>query len=127
MAKFLFVALGGALGSVLRYTVQGWVQRLAGESFPLGTLAVNVAGCLLVGIAAGLFAGSGYLREEYRVGLMVGILGGFTTFSSFGLETYALASAGQLRLALLNITLSCALGLTAVWIGYRYTHHWFGA
>jgi CrcB protein len=126
MTKIFLIATGGAFGSIARYAMQGWVQRWAGGSFPVGTFAVNVLGCLIIGVLAAAFAGPVLIREEYRVGLMVGVLGGFTTFSSFGLETFNLANAGQLRLALANVVLSCAVGFAAVWIGYRAAERWFG-
>ena len=91
MLKVLLIALGGAAGSVLRYLLHGWLQRAAGIRFPLGTLAVNVLGCLLIGCLAALFLAHSQIREEYRLGLTVGVLGGFTTFSTFSLETFKLA------------------------------------
>ena len=126
MNKWLLIAAGGALGSLLRYALQGWVQRLAGGSFPAGTLAVNLIGCLLIGFLAAAFTGPLLIREEYRIGLTVGILGGFTTFSTFGLETFMLANEGQWKYALLNVVLSCAVGFAAVWLGYRAAQRWFG-
>jgi CrcB protein len=126
MTKWLLIAGGGALGTVLRYAIQGWVQRAAGSSFPAGTLAVNVLGCLIIGFLTALFTGPFLIREEYRIGLTVGILGGFTTFSTFGLESFALMNAGQFGFAVLNIILSCALGLFAVWAGYRLGEYWYG-
>ena len=124
--KWLLIATGGALGSVLRYALQGWVQRATSDTFPTGTLAVNVLGCLVIGVLAALFAGPSLMREEYRIGLSVGILGGFTTFSTFGLESFMLANDGQWRWALLNIVMSCLLGFIAVWLGYRLGERWFG-
>ena len=126
MLKYALIALGGALGSVLRYAVQGWVQRWTNGSFPIGTLAVNVVGCLILGFLSAMFAAPILVRQEYRVGLTVGILGGFTTFSTFGLESFNLANEGQLRLAVLNVMLSCGLGIAAVWVGYRLAERWFG-
>jgi CrcB protein len=126
MVKILFIAGGGAIGSVLRYAVQGWVQRASGEIFPYGTLVANVLGCLIIGILAGALAGPLLIREEYRMGLMVGVLGGFTTFSAFGLETFNLANDRQFGLAAANVVVSCILGLAAVWIGYRLAERWFG-
>ena len=126
MLKFLFIAVGGALGSILRYAMQGWVQRLTASTFPLGTFAVNVLGCLLIGLVSGFFAGPQLVREEYRIGLTIGVLGGFTTFSTFGLETFNLANDGEFRLALLNMLLSCVVGFAAVWIGYRLAERFFG-
>jgi CrcB protein len=126
MIKLTLIAAGGALGSVLRYGVQGWVQRYTSENFPTGTLAVNVIGCTLIGLLTALFDGPALIREEYRIGLTVGLLGGFTTFSTFGIETFRLTSEGQWRYALLNVVLSCSLGFLAVGQGIRLGERWFG-
>jgi CrcB protein len=126
MLKWLFIAVGGAIGSVLRYAVQGWFRDAFGGRFPWGTFVVNITGCLVIGLLAGFFAGPRLVREEYRIGLLVGVLGGYTTFSSFGLETFNLASDGQFRLALVNMVMSCVVGFVAVWIGYRMAERWFG-
>ena len=126
MTKWILIAAGGAFGSVLRYAVQGWVQRLSSGSFPIGTLAVNVVGCVLIGFLTAILTGPVLIREEYRIGLTIGILGGFTTFSAFGLETFMLTNAGQNWFALLNVALSCGLGLVAVWFGYRVAEYLFG-
>ena len=124
MLKFLLIAVGGAVGSILRYLVHGSVQRWVdplddGAVFPLGTLTVNVLGCLVIGMLTALFSGPWPLREEYRIGLTVGLLGGFTTFSTFGLEAFGLVNQGNLRLALVYVLASCLLGFTAVLVGYR--------
>jgi fluoride exporter len=127
MMKYVLIAAGGAFGSVLRFAMQGGVQRLAGGSlFPWGTLGVNVLGCLLIGFLGAMFAGPVLVREDHRFGLTVGILGGFTTFSTFGLETFNLANDGQFRLAAANVMLSCGLGFAGVWAGYRTAEWWFG-
>lgn len=118
MFKYVLIAIGGGLGSVLRYWLHGWVQRWVGVGFPWGTMAVNVLGCLLLGCLAAAFGTHSQIREEYRLGLTVGVLGGFTTFSTFGLETFKLAEQGAVGLALLNMLGSCGLGLLAVAIGY---------
>lgn len=128
MMTYLWIAVGGALGSVSRFAAQGAVQRLVGDSFPAGTLVVNVLGCLLIGLAAGAFASPAVLvRPEYRLGFTAGFLGGFTTFSTFGLETMNLASDRQWRLAAANVALSCGLGFGAVWGGSRLAQWWWGA
>ena len=129
MTKLLLIALGGAVGSIGRYLLGGWVQRLApgGGTFPIGTLAVNALGCLLIGILAAAFAGPHLVRDETRLLLMVGILGGFTTFSTFGLETFELINEGDFARAALNIALSLIVCLAAVWIGYRVAERIFGA
>jgi len=126
MFKWLLIALGGSIGSMLRYAVQGWVQRLTDGSFPTGTFVVNMLGCLAIGFLSGFFASPQLIREDYRIGITVGILGGFTTFSTFGLESFNLVNDGELRLALVNVLASCAIGLAAVWAGYRLAEHWFG-
>jgi fluoride exporter len=127
MLKWVLIAVGGGFGSMLRYAMQGWVRQLvAGSIFPLGTMCVNVSGCFVIGLLSGFFAGPQLIREEYRIGLIVGVLGGFTTFSSFGLETFNLASDGEFGLAAANMLLSCGIGLAAVWIGYRLAQRWFG-
>lgn len=126
MFKLSLIALGGAFGSLLRYALQGWVQRLTGSAFPTGTLAVNITACFAIGLLSGMFAGPQLIREEYRIGLTVGLLGGYSTFSTFGLESFNLANDGEFALAALNLVLSCAVGLAAVWIGYRLAEHWFG-
>jgi CrcB protein len=126
MVKFLMILVAGGVGSFLRYLVAGWAQSFGNDSFPLGTLIVNSVGCLLIGVFGALFAGPHLVREEYRTALLVGLLGGFTTFSTFGWETFALARDGELRLALANVVLSNALGLVAIWFGYRITEKCIG-
>ena len=126
MVKIMMVAAGGGLGSVLRYLVQGWGQRLSNGSFPVGTLAVNVIGCLVIGFLNYAFSGPILIRQEYRIAVTVGVLGGFTTFSSFGWETFALANDGQGLRAIMNLLLSVTLGFSAVMIGYRLAEKWFG-
>ncbi len=121
MVKILVIAVGGGAGAVGRYLLAGWTQQLVGWTFPLGTLAVNVFGCLLIGVLGAAFGGPHLVRQEYRLLLMVGLLGGFTTFSTFGLETMALVNEGQFASAGVNVLLSNGLGLLAVWIGYRAT------
>ncbi len=125
--KLLMIAGGGAVGAVSRYYLAGWTQRLAGGTFPLGTLTVNVLGCLLIGILGAFLGGPHFVRQEYRLLLMVGLLGGFTTFSTFGLETIALVNEGQFTQAGLNVLLSNGLGLLAVLLGYRATQWMLGA
>jgi CrcB protein len=127
MLKFFLIAGGGALGSVLRYLVQGWVQTLSGGVFPLGTLAVNIVGCLAIGFLNKAFTEALLLRPELRLALTVGVLGGFTTFSAFGWETFSLANDGQTLRAGLNVLLSVGSGLAAVGLGYRLAEHWLGA
>jgi CrcB protein len=126
MFKLGLIAVGSAFGGVLRYAVQGWGQRLIEGAFPLGTLMVNVIGCFLIGFLNAAFTGPLLIREEYRIALTVGVLGGFTTFSAFGWETFSLANDGQGIRSLANLLLSVTLGMTAVWGGYRMAERWFG-
>ena len=126
MTKLLYIALGGGLGAVLRFAVASGAQRLTAGTFPIGTLAVNTLGCLAIGLLGTLFTGPLLVREEVRFALLVGLLGGFTTFSTFGFETFALLADGEWGWALANVTLANALGLIAVWSGYRLAVLWQG-
>ncbi len=112
------IAAGGAFGSVARYALTGAMHRLTGWNFPIGTLTVNVIGCYLIGLLATMFHGPTLVREEYRLALLVGVLGGFTTFSAFGWGTFLLWNEGQFASAMVNVVLSNALGLAAVWAGF---------
>lgn len=123
---YFLIALGGAAGSLLRYLVSGIVQTSSGSFFPLGTLSVNTIGCFIVGITGALFFGPFLIREEYRLGLMVGILGGFTTFSAFGWETLSMINDGEMVKALANIAANNILGLIAAWTGFHITQSIFG-
>ena len=119
MTKLLLIFVGGGCGSVLRYLAGGWAQRLTTGPFPAGTLAVNITGCLLIGFLTPLLTGHYLMREEYRIAILVGLLGGFTTFSTFAMETVSLTGDRQWRLAALNVLLSNGLGLAAAWLGSR--------
>ncbi len=120
MKAILLVALGGALGSVARYKVSGWVlHHTLDWKFPAGTLAVNVAGCLIAGLLAGLAEKQEMFSADARLLLFTGLLGGFTTFSAFGLETMYLLRKGELLVAGSNVALSVAAGLLALWLALR--------
>lgn len=126
MSKLMLIAIGGACGSVLRYACAGWVQRASEGMFPFGTLAVNVLGCLCIGFFGMALSGPVLIREEHRLALIVGLFGGFTTFSSFGWETFGLINDGQWWRAGLNVATSNVLGLAAVWLGYRLAEQYYG-
>lgn len=126
MTKLVLIMLGGAIGSLLRYLIQGLGQELTKSTFPVGTLAVNIIGCFAIGVLNMVFSGPLPIRMEYRIGLTIGILGGFTTFSAFGWETFSLAKDGQGLWALMNLLLSVTLGFAAVWAGYRLAERWYG-
>jgi CrcB protein len=113
---YLAIALGGAVGSVLRYAVQTALRPVS-SGFPWGTLAVNLAGSFLIGLCAALAERPG-AAAWIRPGLMVGVLGGFTTFSAFSLENMQLARDGRFLTALLYIVISAAAGLVLALAGY---------
>ena len=119
MFKLLLVALGGSAGSVLRYLVSGWAQDLTpGSLFPYGTLAVNIVGCLVFGVIASAGDVRFAIGPSGRALLLTGVIGGFTTFSAFSFETFALIRDGELGLALLNVGGQIMFGLLAMWAGY---------
>jgi CrcB protein len=117
---YVWVALGGAIGSVARYACSVTAARWLGMGFPWGTLFVNVTGSFAIGLLAALVAADGrpLLGADARALLLVGVLGGFTTFSSFSLDTLALARSGALGAAALNIGSSLVLCLVGVWLGF---------
>jgi CrcB protein len=111
------IALGGALGSVARYLLANAVQGAAGRQFPLGTLTVNVVGCLLIGFVYVWMLERTAATVPVRAFWIVGVLGGFTTFSSFSLETFNLIVEAAYGRALANAALSVVLCLGATWLG----------
>ena len=118
ISRLVWVGLGGFAGAVLRYLASGWVQSASGSpSFPWGTLAVNAAGCLAIGALSYLADTRGIIHPEARLFLIVGVLGGFTTFSAFGNETMNLIRDGENLLAAANVLASVFLCLAAVWTG----------
>jgi CrcB protein len=118
MRALILVALGGAIGSVARFKLSGYVlHHTIDWRFPAGTFAVNVIGCLVAGFLAGLAEKYDLMSAETRLLLFTGILGGFTTFSAFGLETMFLLRRGEVLIAGANIFLSVAMGLAALWLG----------
>ena len=118
MKGMLLVALGGAIGSVARYRLSGLVlHHTIDWRFPAGTFAVNVLGCLTAGVLAGLAEKHDLLSPEARLLLFTGVLGGFTTFSAFGLETMFLLRRGEVWIAAANVLGSVVAGLLALWLG----------
>lgn len=117
--RLLIVALSGAAGCVLRYLLITWSARLGAAPFPAGTVLVNMLGCLAIGFVAPLLLEAAEPLERMRLAIVVGFLGGFTTFSAFAWETLHLANARRFDLALLNVGLSNGLGLLCAWMGHQ--------
>jgi len=120
--RITLVGLAGLAGTLCRYWLSGAVVRRYGEEFPWGTLAVNVAGCFAVGLLYQLLQERGDVGETARAAVFVGLLGGFTTFSSFSLQTLDLARDGRWGLAAANIVLSVLICLAAVALGHGMAH-----
>jgi CrcB protein len=123
MVNVLWVGIGGCIGSILRYLMGGlvheWTRR---EDFPVGTLAVNLLGCLVIGLLSQLAEERSAFSPETRAFIFIGILGGFTTFSSFGNETMNLWRDKEVFFAFLNIAAHIVLGLGMVWLGRVLGH-----
>jgi len=120
MLKIILVLLGGAFGTGLRYLFSSFIYSIIKEpTFPYANLAINISGSFLIGLLAELFEARVLVSPEIRVALLTGVLGGYTTFSSFSFETLTLMRDGEVWLAALNVTASVALGLLAVWAGMR--------
>ena len=117
--KYLLIFLGGGTGAALRYWMQGVVYGRTGTDFPYGTLAVNVLGCLVIGFLMISLEERFLAVPSLRLFLTIGVLGGFTTFSSFSYETLALARDGETARALANVGLSVVSCLTATWTGMK--------
>ena len=116
MNKLVLIAMGGLLGTLCRYGLSLWVDQRIHSPFPYGTMAVNLAGCFVAGILFPVLENAA-VPPELRLAVFVGFLGGFTTFSAYGMQTVALANDGMLTLAILNVVASNAAGLLMVWIG----------
>ena len=118
MLRTLFVGLAGLTGTLLRYWLSGFVARRYGETFPVGTMVVNILGCLIAGAVFNLTEERFLVNPTLRTVILIGLLGGFTTFSSYGLQTFTLLRDGEFGLATVNIAVSNVLGLLMVWMGY---------
>ena len=120
MLTYVLVGLGGAIGTLARYLISGFVAERGGEIFPFGTLVVNVTGSFVIGLFATLTAPDGrwLVGPSFRQFFMIGVCGGYTTFSSFSLQTLTLAQQGEWFRAVANSIASFALCLLAVWLGH---------
>ena len=119
--KWVWLLAGGGLGAVLRFAVALWVDERSGVAFPWGTLAVNVAGCFGIGVIATLADEHAIVSPGLRLFLVTGLLGGFTTFSAFGMETWQLVEDGRTLAAFANAAGSLGAGLAAVIAGVALT------
>ncbi len=117
MIEMVLVGIGGGVGAMARFLLARFVQQQAGPAFPLGTLVVNLLGCLVIGALSQLADTRNAFTPQSRAFFFAGVLGGFTTFSSFASETMTLGRADQHLPALLNVVLHVVLGLGAVWLG----------
>ncbi len=117
MAQILFIAAGGATGALLRYWMSNGIHAYMGRGFPYGTLSVNLLGSLLMGLAYVFLVERMDVNPEWRAGLIIGLLGAFTTFSTFSIETLNLIEAGEQLKAGLNILFSVTLCITGCWFG----------
>ena len=124
---YLVVAVGGAIGATARYALAGFVHRFASPFFPWGTFIVNVSGCFVFGVIAGLGEARGGLGPLTRAFLLIGILGGYTTFSSFTFETMGLLRGGQMPQAIANVVGQVTLGLLAFWAAWAMVQSIAGA
>jgi fluoride exporter len=117
MTKYLIIALGGAIGSMLRFWAGGYVSGRWGTRFPYGTFVVNVTASFLIGLIMTVLAERTHLSPSWRYLLVIGFLGGYSTFSSFEYETFRVFEDGEFLIAAMNIALSVGVGFVAVWIG----------
>ena len=122
LKTLILVGSGGAIGSILRYLAGTFITRQAGSLFPFGTFAINLTGCLVIGILAGLSEQRDLLSADTRLFLMIGLLGGFTTFSSFGLEAIQLIRGDEWLTALVYAVTSAVCGIALAGLGF-----WLGS
>jgi CrcB protein len=115
--KYLMVAIGGALGSVLRFWLGSYIGGRLGSRFPYGTFAVNMTGSFLIGMVLTVLAEKTQWSMNWRYLIAIGFIGGYTTFSAFEYETFRLFQDGEMRSAMLNVTLSVVIGFVGVWMG----------
>lgn len=126
MYNILLVGIGGFIGSILRYLVNLGIYRLLEyPTFPFGTMIVNLTGCLIIGLLGGFAENRAGFSPELRLFLFIGILGGYTTFSSFGYDTLGLLRDSQLFYAFLNVAVQVVVGMAAVWIGFAFSRNYF--
>jgi fluoride exporter len=117
MTKYLMVGIGGAVGSILRFWVGGYVSNRLGVRFPYGTFLINCTGSFLIGFVVTLLAERTHWSSNWRYLIPIGFIGGYTTFSTFELETFRSFQDGEILIASLNVALSVVIGFASVWLG----------
>jgi len=117
LSRYLLILIGGGIGTVTRYAAGSAIMTRFGGKFPLGTLAINVSGCFLIGLLMTILTERFKVDPAWRLFFVIGFLGGYTTFSSFEWETYTTIRDGGLWAGMLNVVASTALGYAAVWLG----------
>ena len=120
MKALLFVALGGALGAVLRYQISSGIYHWFGRGFPYGTLVVNVLGSLAIGVLSILLVEKFNVSQEVKLGLVAGVLGALTTFSTFSWDTLHLLEQGMVQKAFINVLLNVTVCIAAAWLGAQW-------
>jgi fluoride exporter len=117
LTRYFMVGTGGFLGAAARYWLGGWIGDRAGTLFPWGTFAINLSGSFLIGLVMTVLTENAHWSPAWRYFIAIGFIGAYTTFSTFEYETLRSLAGGQIFLAVLNMTLSVALGFSAVWLG----------
>lgn len=124
MLRLFYIGAGGAVGAVMRYWLSGIIQRVFNGGFPWGTLSVNLIGSLIIGFLWGMFE-SVIISQNMKIMIFIGLLGSFTTFSTFSLESFHLIRDGEYNLVLMNIMTSFLLGIVLVFAGYFISQYLF--
>ncbi|OHD10586.1 MAG: hypothetical protein A2086_04335 [Spirochaetes bacterium GWD1_27_9] len=123
--KYLYILLGGGIGSLCRFLLSSFINNISNKTFPFGTLTVNLLGCFLIGFLFSVFE-KFIVSSNIRLFIFVGLLGGLTTFSSFGLETFNLLRQAEFKYAIFNLLLNNLVGIVFVLIGFKLSSVLFG-
>jgi CrcB protein len=119
LINYLAIAIGGAIGACLRFAISEWMLHLFGRAFPFGTLLVNILGSFVIGLLYGLLLTEQIAPNPWRIFVGIGVLGAFTTFSTFSMDTVLLLQQGDWPKAVVNVVLNVVLCLTLAWLGLK--------